>query len=57
MPSNAPTPKVLGWRPEIDRLQLRMNIREMQQGNLTLAVKAQEIILGEFLLCCCARSV
>ena len=43
--------KILRWWPEIDRLQLAMDVCEMKKGNLPLGIKGQQVILGQLLPC------
>ena len=41
------------WRPEVDRLKLRMHIGKMQKGNLALGVELQK---SSWVIFCCARA-
>jgi hypothetical protein len=38
-------------RPEVDRLELRMAVGEMQQRHLALGIELEQIVLRQLLLC------
>jgi hypothetical protein len=49
--------KIFLWRPEINRLQLAMQIGQMKQCHLPLTIEIQQVILAQPLLCGSAGKV